>query len=354
METPTVGSLNPSFQPGSSHEEEQRTRAGPLPRKRGEIGYVEEVDRQEQSRSSSPEVVLPPRHPADRDVEHGATVDATQAPASTQTPAAGTPPDHSSSISTSDAASSVDSASAAKQKGRHLLSLFKCKHKHKPPPKIGGIVLSTLVKFITQVLVFCGTIVGWVFTTRFLDEMRERGDGRLPGGASSTIFMHIVFGIASLGQILLLERRIFRIRAERYNHLHPDQLPSFRNRHTVSEDIIALSPWNRPPLPTYAAVLAQSGRGTGDVEDHIITQQPPPAYGNTRGSTFLLSGYLNENLRLQRPPSVHSASSMPERPRSYVSRDEEWEAIQDADRARRLEETLARLERSASRSSSRT
>jgi len=119
---------------------------------------------------------------------------------------------------------------------------------------------------------------------------------------------------------------------------------------------MGFSPWNRPPLPTYAAALAQSGVGTGDVEDHLIAAPPPPAYGNTRGSTFLLSGFLRDSLRAQRPVSAQTQASQinqpamverSERPISYVSVDEDWEEVQNAERARRLEETLSTLERPA-------
>ncbi|KAF9444329.1 hypothetical protein P691DRAFT_807518 [Macrolepiota fuliginosa MF-IS2] len=337
METSSVFSPNAT---SSQAEPRQKPQAGPLPKKRGEIGFTDEQEEQEGDRSSSPDIVLPARHPADRDPEQGVAADATQATTNAQMAIAHTSP--------SDTTSTINSISAAKQKGRRLLGLFKCKGAHKPLPRAGGVTLPTLVKFSIQTLLLSGTIVAWAFTAKLLQDMRNRG----AGGPTSTIFVHVVFGICALGQILLLERRIFRIRAERYSYLHHgDILPSFRNRHTASSDLIALSPWNRPPLPTYAAVLAQSGRGTGDVEDHVIAQQPPPAYGQTRGSTFLLAGFLDENLRLQRPPSVHSATSRLDRPRSYVSRDDEWNEIQNADRAMRLEETLATLERSASRSS---
>ena len=131
---------------------------------------------------------------------------------------------------------------------------------------------------------------------------------------------------------------------------------------------IAFAPWNRPPLPTYAAAIAQSGVGTGDVEDNIIAIPPPPAYGNTRGSTLLLQGFLSDALRAQRPRSSGSMQSWvnvrrseglrggedeQDRPKSYVSTDSEWEARLDADRALVLEETLARLEEGNARSGSR-
>ncbi|KAJ6513119.1 hypothetical protein C8R45DRAFT_962474 [Mycena sanguinolenta] len=190
------------------------------------------------------------------------------------------------------------------------------------------------------------------------------------GNASTAIFVHVVFGVVTLIQLLFLERRIFRLRAERYSFVHPGEiLPSARRRLINAGDggtSLAFSPWNRPPLPTYAAALAQSGVGTGDVEDHLIAAPPPPAYGNTRGSTFLLSGFLSDRLRAQRP--VSSASTVRasqrastttvaararemaergERPVSYRSVDEDWEEVQNAERARRLEETLDTLERPA-------
>ena len=104
----------------------------------------------------------------------------------------------------------------------------------------------------------------------------------------------------------------------------------------------------------------------------MIAVVPPPAYGNTRGSTFLLSGFLRESLRAQRPVSVHSQTSQAQsqlgrsrsgdgdlergegvgagvdgersRPVSYQTIDEEWEVIQDMGRAMILEETLTTLE----------
>lgn len=336
METGAAGTSSVISQP----QEEQRPQAAPLPRKRGEIGYQEGASEQEQGRSSTPDVVLPPRHPADRDSEQGSTAGTT--PAVTD---AGTGP----SSSTSDVTSTINSVAATKRKA-HLLGFFKCKNENKLPQRIGGIASITLFKFALHLLLLGGTIVVWVFTTKLILRMRTP-DKQIP--LPTIIFVHLIFSVASLAQLFLLERRIFRMRAERYNHLHPGEvLPSFRLPQTLPNDTIALAPWNRPPLPTYAAVLAQSGiRGTGDVEDHVIAQQPPPAYGNTRGSTFLLSGFLNEELRVQRPASVHSVSSRHDRPKSYHSQDEEWEVIRDADRALRLEETLTRLERSGSRSS---
>lgn len=133
------------------------------------------------------------------------------------------------------------------------------------------------------------------------------------------------------------------MRAQRYAYLHPGEvLPTARRRGLGTTTGIGIAPWNRPPLPTYARALQESGIGTGDVEDNEIAIVPPPAYGNTRGSRLLLTGFLRESLRAQRPASMHTVASS--RPVSYASRDDDWEVIQDADRARQLEETLTTLE----------
>ncbi|KAJ7475955.1 hypothetical protein FB451DRAFT_1034012 [Mycena latifolia] len=326
---------------------ESRPQAGPLPRKRGEIGFTEEEDAQE-GRSDSPTAApLPERHPEDRSAAQPATDSA--APAS-QPAVSGSP--SSNSLATT----STDSLPKPKQK--HLL----CFLKPKKIPSYGGLRLTTLLAFVAQCLAVSGTIIGWVFAVTRLAHSGSSSSSsssdqnmQVLGGASTAIFVHVVFGVATLVQLLFIERRIFRLRAERYSFVHPGEiLPSARRR-AMGDPPMGLSPWNRPPLPTYAAALAQSGVGTGDVEDHLIAAPPPPAYGNTRGSTFLLSGFLRDSLRAQRPVSAQtqasqntlqpSMSERNERPLSYVTVDEDWEEVQNAERARRLEETLSRLER---------
>jgi hypothetical protein len=154
-----------------------------------------------------------------------------------------------------------------------------------------------------------------------------------------------VFCIAVIGQLVFLERRIYRLRAERYTFLHPgEMLPRYTERTLPGGDLsFAFAPWNRPPLPTYAATLAQSGHGTGDVDDHLIAVPPPPAYGNTRGSTLLLSGFLRDSLRAQRPPTIHSEVDV-ER-----GEGESDNADNGANRDDHLQQTLAQLERRSSR-----
>lgn len=132
------------------------------------------------------------------------------------------------------------------------------------------------------------------------------------------------------------------------------------------------APWQRPPLPTYAAALAQSGVRTGDVEDGLIAQPPPPAYGKTRGSTLLLQGFLNtehrqrirmydEEAQIDANGNPIDSSSRrgsrgslgsnsivmvqhPDRPVSYRENDPEWQEFMDAQRAQAVEQALATME----------
>jgi hypothetical protein len=99
----------------------------------------------------------------------------------------------------------------------------------------------------------------------------------------------VFFVVVVLGQLVFLERRVFRLRGERYQHSYGDVLSRHRRSPSSPDSIISTAPWNRPPLPSYAAVLAQSGVGTGDVEDNLIAIPPPPAYGNVRDNTLLHS-----------------------------------------------------------------
>lgn len=168
-------------------------------------------------------------------------------------------------------------------------------------------------------------------------------------GALQLLYQHLAYEIAP--ELILLDRRIFRIRAERYSYLHPGELLPTTNAS------MGLAPWHRPPLPTYAAALAAGDvRGTGDVEDIAISIPPPPAYGNTRDSRMLLQGFLRNSLRAQRPVSQHTQTSEceGERPLSYASHDAQWQEIQDAERAINLEETLSQLEEGRRRRSDST
>lgn len=221
-------------------------------------------------------------------------------------------------------------------------------------PTYGGVRLTTILILLFQLSLLGGTIAGWVLAVKLLGRRQSRQpdddpNGQINGGTTS-IFVYVAFGITVLAQLLFLERRIFRVRAERYGYMHPgEMLPtSLRRVSSRRSATMGIAPWHRPPLPTYAAALAQSGVGTGDVEDSAIAPPPPPAYGHTRGSRLLLAGFLRSSLRAQaRELEVDRRSRMSERsdrPVSFMSRDEEWEERRDAERALRVEEALARLE----------
>jgi len=220
-----------------------------------------------------------------------------------------------------------------------------------------GVHFTTLALLCLQLLFFVGTIVGWVFTALAISRGKLKpppGQGGDPLSSadtgSSNIFVHVAFAVVALAQIVFLERRIFRARAEHYMHKHPgEMLPvSLRRGYSGPSPSVSIAPWSRPPLPTYAAALAASGVGTGDVEDAEIAQPPPPACGKTRGSRLLQSGYLRNSLRVQareyEDRRLSSTTERSDRPISFVSQDEDWEERQDADRARRIEEALAALE----------
>ncbi|KAI0632383.1 hypothetical protein C8Q77DRAFT_921559 [Trametes polyzona] len=354
--TVTVTASTETF-PDSAHAEEPpRPQAGPLPSKRGEIGYVEGVhDRGDaQPEASASTTSLPARHPADRDVPANAA-----ATAATSTPPAANAPRPSSPNGSTDTAGK-----------RSLISFLKPKR----IPTYGGLRLTSLSLLLFQLCLFGGTIAGWVLLVQHMARSKpaaspESADASSGASSalsqmSSQIFVHVAFGITALAELIFIERSVFRLRAERYAYIHPGEvLPRSRSPSRDAPPAMAFAPWNRPPLPTYAAALAQSGVGTGDVEDNIIAIPPPPAYGNTRGSTLLLASFMGDAMRSQR--SRNSAASTGsrtsrssrnsrnnglspadegDRPKSYMSIDPEWEEICDADRALRLEETLARLE----------
>ncbi|KAH8998462.1 hypothetical protein EDB92DRAFT_1932912 [Lactarius akahatsu] len=246
--------------------EESGPQAGPLPSKRGEIGFIEGVHTQPLAPAQPVDQdTLPARHPADR----------LPLPSSSGLPNdAPLPPRTLSIPSDSSSMNIVDKRS------------FRW---HKKLPKFMGIHFMTLLLICVQTFLFAGTIVGWVFAARALggtplsppsDPDGGQNPPPTPADHSSNIFVHVAFA-----------RRIFRLRAERYAFKHPGEV--------LPNATIPMAPWSRPPLPTYAAALAASGVGTGDVEDAEIARAPPPAYGKTRGSTLVLAGFLRNSLLVQ-------------------------------------------------------
>ncbi|KAF7980642.1 hypothetical protein HWV62_37452 [Athelia sp. TMB] len=263
-----------------------RPEAGRLPSKLGEIGYRAPDADLERGRVDSDSDESNENLPA----RHPADRDA----ATTDVPLTPAPVADSQS---DDAASTRPSVSKRGSKQYKIL---------------GGVTLPTFASFIAQILVLGGTIAAWVLAVKYF-AMMDKNSGM--SSTSGSLFIYVIF-------IMLLLVGIG----------------------------MSMSPWNRPPLPTYAAALSQGGlRGTGDVEDVAIAIPPPPAYGNTRNSRLLLTGFLRNSLRAQRPVSEHSQISEHEgeRPLSYASQDPTWQEIQDAERAIQLEATLDKLETDA-------
>ena len=314
--------------------QESMPQAGPIPSKRGEIGFIEGVHEQVQEPSQmTDQVPLPARHPADSHI-----------PIPFQDPV--------NEARYSDALQTLSDSSSMTIVGKRRLS------EHKRLPIFMGIGFTTLVLLGAQLLVFVGTLIGWVFAALALS---SGGTPQIPSadlvnnedisqdddsGPSRVVFVHLTFVIFVLTQIIFIERGIFRARTERHAFKNPSEMPptSLQHGHSGLNNSMLVTPWICPPLPTYAAALTSSGACTGDVEDVEIARPPPPAYNKTRGSTLILASYLPENLHAREYEQDRRASGTSvcsDCPISFVSLDEEWEArkFEDADRARRIEET---------------
>ena len=324
----------------STSVDDSRPQAGPLPYKQGEIGYREDLHNRDFERGSDEDsrsiMVLPARHPADRDANEAHT-DVPLTPAATAEPTSQNPD------------APHDSSSTHSNGKRSIIKFLTVRGEN--IPTYGGIRLTTLLLTTMQGLLIGGTVAGWILTVYQINQRANNSKSNDPNAQNGTgvqignsiIFFHVLFAVALIGQFIFFERRLFRLRAERYAYLHPGELLPTHRRN--SNGSMGIAPWHRPSLPTYAASLAQSGHGTGDVEDNIIAIPPPPAYGQTRNSRLLLAGFLRNSLRAQRPVSEHSQMSQRDgRPLSYASQDEQWQEVQDAGRARVLEEALSTLE----------
>ncbi|TFY58050.1 hypothetical protein EVJ58_g6653, partial [Rhodofomes roseus] len=140
---------------------ESRPQAGPLPSKRGEIGFVEGVDvstQQEQvgegsgtAETSSP---LPERHPADTPVP--TTTPQEPNPPTTPTPTTNAPP--ADSPSTANPPNTSAPLNPSGTTGRKLSSFLGCKR----IPLFWGMRVTTLSLFAFQIAVLGATIGGWI------------------------------------------------------------------------------------------------------------------------------------------------------------------------------------------------
>ena len=208
-----------------------RAQAGPLPTKRGEIGYDEDVHGRamaamdQQIASERPAVAMGERHPADQPPE-GAVPSGP--------PAAGAPAADAAASSGTDTSSVTSSARMAKlQKLRarnvggitiFTLGAFELYHY----TCIANIIYGYTVKLLISLLILAGTGVGWAFSIIMLQRTNQNTDPNQVdqgfSGANSQIFVHVAFGVLVLAQLVLLERLIFRVRAERYAFKHPGEM----------------------------------------------------------------------------------------------------------------------------------
>lgn len=327
---------------------ERRPQAGPLPPKVpqlvGEIGYDEyhrETDLAEVNLNGNDSMEnLTPTEADERNGRHPADRSYVDLPAQSQ----------SQRVGEAQSSNDASSQSAARAESPSSDTASSMNMPIKPPKgrscfkqRLGGVSVKAILILALFSTLLAGCIVGWVFAGMHASQIG--GSAEQQNGSVSPIFLHLIFAVLVLVFLVFLERSIFRVRAERYAHLHPgEMLPSHRrNMARTNQDNLAFAPWNRPSLPTYAAALGF--RGTGDVEDALIAGPPPPAYGNTRGSTLLLANLMRNSLR--RSDSAASGRSRAERRQSTASLPipyDESEHQEDARRAQRLAATLAQLE----------
>jgi hypothetical protein len=203
--------------------------AGPPPTKRGELGYRESLN-PPQTPSPEPESdvtalpePIPARHPADRDQPP-------PTPLPVQTPI--TSPDGNEPT--------VEPRSSS----AFLSSFFR------PRATKCGVRVSTILLLVTQGSLLLFTIAFWIILAKVV--LPSSDVGRM---TAISVFIHITFIVCTIVQVVLLERLVFRYRAERYAMLHPGQIhPDVFNRGEQVSTRLALAPWNRPPLPTVRVV----------------------------------------------------------------------------------------------------
>jgi len=169
--------------------EETGPQAGPLPSKRGEIGFVDGVHTQAPVQPVDQDT-MPARHPADRPPQVPSSDLPNEDP---QSPVSSPVSSDSSSINT-----------VEKRTSRWRKKL----------PKFMGIHFMTLLLMCLQILFFAGTIIGWVFAAMALGGQLNiptpsPANGQNPpiSDHSSSIFVDIAFAVVAIAQLIFLERR---------------------------------------------------------------------------------------------------------------------------------------------------
>ena len=136
-------------------------------------------------------------------------------------------------------------------------------------PTFGGIRLPTILIFAAQIILLAGTALAWFFTSKHLNTLTVNGKN-LFKGQPSIIFVHAMFAVLVLLQVVFLERRIFRIRVERYAYRHPGETLLRARHQSIFSARITFVPWTRASPAAYAAELFHRGTiVTRDVEDRF-------------------------------------------------------------------------------------
>lgn len=234
-----MATLSPSSPIVSPEPAITRPQADPLPTKRGEIGFRESLNRplsfipEPESDTTAHDASVPARHPADREPQ----------PASSQPE-----PSPTTNENGDQAAPEAPPLSAP------ILSFLK--------PKFDkfGVRPSTIFLLVIQSSLLLITIGFWIILARLILPSSNAGKT-----AATGVFIHISFVIGTIFQVILLERLVFRYRAERYAALHPGEvIPDMFNRGEQVSTRLALAPWNRPPLPTVSLILRLLDVGNAD------------------------------------------------------------------------------------------
>ena len=230
-----MATLSPSSPILSQGPAATRPQADPLPTKRGEIGYRASLNRpvsfnpQPESDVTAHDASIPARHPADRE------------------PLPATEP---SPITSENGDEQVPESQPS---STPILSFLK--------PKFSkfGVRPSTIFLLVAQSSLLLISIGFWIILAKLI----------LPSSNGTTtatgVFVHLSFVIAIIVQVVLLERLVFRYRAERYAALHPGEvIPDTFNRGEQVSTRLALAPWNRPPLPTVSLIFRLLEVGNAD------------------------------------------------------------------------------------------
>ena len=201
-----------------------RPQAGPLPSKRGEIGYGEDLHGRDRDRNLGSGIAnngsvrsVTPLAP-DRDAPPA--IDTSTESATTDVPLTPVPAAAAAS-ELSEPPTSGSSLSSLHSKSKRLFRVRKV-------PTYGGLLATTLAIFTIQCLCIIGTVAAWALAIMSItksqrshsssnssDGSQQTGD--VSGFSATTISINVIFAIVTIVQLIFLERRIFTLRAERYS-----------------------------------------------------------------------------------------------------------------------------------------